>query len=351
MKLILAFSLICTLTSAVGALWCNNNIGKRQQQQICLADEVCATISWSERTKTHISTTCLPSAVCSKQNELMSASHGPFYHKFVLQCCDTDGCNKDDVLYHPQNNCSGHFLFIMKLILTLSLICTLTSAVGALRCFDDNYNTQTCDADEVCATISSRSSLENQVEQFHVMRTCLPSTLCLKQNEVLSIRYLFDQNMFLQCCDTDFCNNQAGRHYSLQPGKENGLECFSCAGPLGTPCNTTVKCVGIQNRCVAATMHHDDNTISDLRGCASANVCETVSNFKGKSKNSIGVSKVSVEKCCGSSFCNSDWTVKRPDQVAEPDWTVKRPDQVAGAAWTVKMNFGALLLCLIVFVV
>ncbi|KAM3619507.1 uncharacterized protein V6R79_009418 [Siganus canaliculatus] len=258
----------------------------------------------------------------------------------------------------------------MKLILTLSLICTLTSAVGALQCNNDKYRTQNCYADEVCATISSSSSLENQKEQFHVMRTCLPSTLCLKQNEVLSIRYVFDQNAFLQCCDTDFCNYHAGRHYSLQQGKENGLECYFCAGTLGLPprysmpCNTTVKCVGIQNRCVAANMHHDENTITQIRGCASANVCETLSNLKSKSKNSIGVSKFSVEKCCGSSFCNSAWTVKhpdqvaepactvkRPDQVAEPDWTVKRPDQVAGAAWTVKMNFGALLLCLIVFVV
>ncbi|XP_038572892.1 phospholipase A2 inhibitor and Ly6/PLAUR domain-containing protein-like, partial [Micropterus salmoides] len=143
-----------------------------------------------------------------------------------------------------------------------------------------------------------------------VTRSCVPSSLCTAHDQILSFSTdSWTLNASVHCCNTDGCNNQT-LPFPMQANK-NDLQCLTCTNDQDTVCNGTVQCVGIQDRCITVNGQVDFNDTFLIRGCASANVCEVLSHLKVRSAfaaNFVNIS--SAPKCCGTSFCNSAWTVR-----------------------------------------
>ncbi|XP_043541396.1 urokinase plasminogen activator surface receptor-like isoform X2 [Chiloscyllium plagiosum] len=98
-------------------------------------------------------------------------------------------------------------------------------------------------------------------------------------------------------------------HTIIEPANTtlNGLQCFGCFSPSMASClanRQTVKCVGLENRCVNGT--GQQRLLSDIgpdvvfKGCASANQCGGRMDLQ-----TLGL-LLSDLSCCEGSLCNGD---------------------------------------------
>ncbi|XP_026202312.1 phospholipase A2 inhibitor and Ly6/PLAUR domain-containing protein-like [Anabas testudineus] len=146
----------------------------------------------------------------------------------------------------------------MKLILSLTLIWMISNTAESLKCYyrklfsSDRPVLRTCgSADGCCATIAVQENLERQ-DRSHLIKGCLPPFLCDLDNQILSFSDSErSATASVHCCKTDGCNIQDKPFPGH--GKKNGLKCPTCTWISYDKwiCNSTVECVGVQDRCIA----------------------------------------------------------------------------------------------------
>ncbi|XP_070689075.1 uncharacterized protein [Pempheris klunzingeri] len=204
----------------------------------------------------------------------------------------------------------------MKLILSLTLIWTLSSTAEALQCLHakDEISTstylETCGFDDArCITIHLQGFSVNEPDGVYqwTRSSCAPSPLCALYGETWSYRTGSDM-VTVHCCNTDGCN-KVFHHSKMQDANENGLQCFGCSDPLHNVCNMTIKCLGVQDRCINGTVidGRAEGSTHPFTGCASASLCEA---HQLQAAHVHDVNFASTLQCCRTSFCNSAWTAK-----------------------------------------
>ncbi|XP_067452260.1 phospholipase A2 inhibitor and Ly6/PLAUR domain-containing protein-like isoform X3 [Thunnus thynnus] len=200
---------------------------------------------------------------------------------------------------------------MMKLILSLTLIWTLSSTAEAVKCWvgygtDTNYQTLTpCNPTELCATVAYQEHMIEYLSKDTV-RLCLPSSVISEGKHTFSFNVGFaSKAASVHVCNTDRCNSEIIPYPRVQ--KKNNLQCFTCDNRYSAVCDETVQCVGEQDRCVSGTGKDPYGTAHTF-GCASANLCEVAPRLELLPDWLFKF--LSEPKCCGSSFCNSAWSVK-----------------------------------------
>ncbi|XP_042273298.1 phospholipase A2 inhibitor and Ly6/PLAUR domain-containing protein-like [Thunnus maccoyii] len=203
---------------------------------------------------------------------------------------------------------------MMKLILSLTLIWTLSSTAEALECYvgdgvdiKPKYIRQ-CDPTEMCATFAVQVNRNGEVAK-NTVRMCLNSSIFSEGKHTFSFNVGFEnESASVHVCNTDRCNSQV-IPYSLNLTKNN-LQCFGCDYPYSAVCNKAVQCLGEQDHCINATRVDTEGKTPHTFGCVSANLCEIAPFLKVTSAPIKGSKILHAPKCCGSSFCNSAWSVK-----------------------------------------
>uniref|UniRef100_A0AAY4BXC8 UPAR/Ly6 domain-containing protein n=1 Tax=Denticeps clupeoides TaxID=299321 RepID=A0AAY4BXC8_9TELE len=96
-----------------------------------------------------------------------------------------------------------------------------------------------------------------------------------------------------KCCTTDLCNSGSftGEKSTSLNDTQNGRKCFSCSA---TDCNSTVNCVGNEDRCIKAIV--DSGGLKKMmKGCVTKNSC------LGDFLTNMGYADV---RCCKGNLCN-----------------------------------------------
>ncbi|XP_067452258.1 urokinase plasminogen activator surface receptor-like isoform X1 [Thunnus thynnus] len=196
---------------------------------------------------------------------------------------------------------------MMKLILSLTLIWTLSSTAEALECWHSEgtdigrNELLPCYSTELCATVALQEN-DNGTFTQDTIRSCLPSSIFSEGKHTFSSSVgLASMAASVHLCNTDGCNSQVIPHPGVQ--KENNLQCFTCDDPSSAVCDKTLQCVGGQDRCMNVTVGDDSGNTTRLFGCVSANLCRKPSQL-------LDLPFLHEPKCCESSFCNSAWSVK-----------------------------------------
>ncbi|XP_062280863.1 uncharacterized protein LOC133985283 [Scomber scombrus] len=187
---------------------------------------------------------------------------------------------------------------MMKLILSLTLIWTLSSTAEALSCLvgeGDSNSPQSCNFGEVCATTATQVNKSETITK----RECVSSSLYREGTHVFSFNIGFDTTtVSVHVCTTNGCNNQA------VPVNLNNLQCFTCDDPSSAECNRTVQCVGVQDRCISGTTTSAGKDV--FFGCVSEKLCDPQYHLEFLMK----VKFRAPPKCYRSSVNNSAWSVK-----------------------------------------
>ncbi|XP_062279682.1 phospholipase A2 inhibitor and Ly6/PLAUR domain-containing protein-like [Scomber scombrus] len=194
---------------------------------------------------------------------------------------------------------------MMKLILSLTLIWTLSSTAEALECWQisgDVTELHPCESTELCATFQVSM---NGHEIPYTRRWCAPSSQFSEGKHTFSASVGF-ANISAYVCNTDGCNNQTIRYPGVQ--KKNKLQCFTCDDPSSDVCNQTVQCVGEEDRCINGTVEYHEHETARTFGCVSANICETFPHLELLPE--LKAKFLHPPTCCEGSFCNSAWSVK-----------------------------------------
>ncbi|CAK6976405.1 uncharacterized protein LOC128362321 [Scomber scombrus] len=201
---------------------------------------------------------------------------------------------------------------MMKLILSLTLIWTLSSTAEALQCWQNEgigireNVLHPCNSSELCATAASQDNMHGNVTQS-ITRRCFPSSLFSEGLHIFSFSLgTVAMTASVHLCNTDGCNSEDIPYPGVQ--EKNNLTCFGCVTLTSPVCNQTVQCVGVQDRCFNMTVeneHHEMPTSYSL-GCVSSNFCEDTRRFPYlMTRNSVRNVKINLE--CGG---NSAWSVR-----------------------------------------
>ncbi|CAK6979293.1 Hypothetical predicted protein [Scomber scombrus] len=196
---------------------------------------------------------------------------------------------------------------MMKLILSLTLIWTLSSTAEALQCWrgtGDTKELRSCQCPtELCSAFGIQARLNEYVLLF-IGRGCVPISEFSEGTHIISLSYgILTISTSIHVCHTDGCNDET----IIFPGiHDNNLQCFTCDDPFSPVCNQTIQCRGVEDRCYSGIVKGSGNTTFHSAGCISSNLCEHTSDLK----NLYGFEFSHGPKCCGSSFCNSAWSVK-----------------------------------------
>ncbi|XP_067452246.1 phospholipase A2 inhibitor and Ly6/PLAUR domain-containing protein-like [Thunnus thynnus] len=204
---------------------------------------------------------------------------------------------------------------MMKLILSLTLIWTLSSTAEALECWtgqgtDIKQQTlHSCNSTQLCATIATQEN-DNGTFTQNTIRSCVSSSIFSEGKHTYSYSFGLATTIdSVHVCSTDGCNSEIIPYPDVP--KKNNLQCFTCDDKSPAVCNKTLRetfCVGVQDRCISRTVTEKDGKTAHTFGCASANFCELASLMKLQPDSPSKF--LSEPKCCGSSFCNSAWSVK-----------------------------------------
>ncbi|XP_062280858.1 uncharacterized protein LOC133985279 [Scomber scombrus] len=177
------------------------------------------------------------------------------------------------------NQVRGHnFLIMMKLILSLTLIWTLSSTV----------------------------TVHGHLHQT-TGRSCVTPPPNIQGKHTFSYDLGFETMVAsLHMCNTDGCNNHTIPYPDVQ--KKNNLQCFICDDRSSAECKKkTLQCEGNEDRCFSGTVEFNDGEKVHTFGCVSGYLCEHFSDLKLLPDNS---KFIHPPKCCKGSFCNSAWSVK-----------------------------------------
>ncbi|XP_062279685.1 uncharacterized protein LOC133984398 [Scomber scombrus] len=190
---------------------------------------------------------------------------------------------------------------MMKLILSLTLIWTLSSTAEAVDCWvgkGDSSFLFPCNSSELCATVAKQGKKSTE-------KMC--SSFFMEGKHTFSLNLGFEaMAASVQACDTVGCNNKTIPYPGVQ--QKNGMKCYVCNNRYSPMCNKTVECMGMQDRCINGTAEDEEkkNATIYTRGCVSANLCEDVRRLEFF----MDVKFLRKPKCCGKNLCNSAWSVR-----------------------------------------
>ncbi|XP_044217113.1 uncharacterized protein LOC122988678 isoform X1 [Thunnus albacares] len=201
---------------------------------------------------------------------------------------------------------------MVKLILSLTLIWTLSSTAEAVECWDGKgtdikqQTLRSCNSTELCATVALQGYVDRTFTQ-DTIRWCLPSSIFSEGKHTFSSSVgLASMAASVHLCNTDRCNSQVIPYPGVP--KKNNLQCFAFNYPFSATYDKTVQCVGTEDRCFNGTVADKKGETMHTYGCASANLCDVAPLFKVIPDWPFKF--LSEPKCCGRSFCNSASSVK-----------------------------------------
>ncbi|XP_067243275.1 phospholipase A2 inhibitor gamma subunit B-like [Chanodichthys erythropterus] len=171
-------------------------------------------------------------------------------------------------------------------IISLLLFTVFFSKALTLEC----YNCTTIASSATCtqtANCSSNSHCRYMTTYYAEIKSCTDSALCANWT-----MHVGQYNMVSRCCASDHCNNAP----AADP--DNELTCYTCSD---TNCSKTLKCKGVENQCITATVGFN-GTNSIIKGCASQNICNNSTLVNPALPQGLIVSSVS---CCGANLCNN----------------------------------------------
>ncbi|CAB1314110.1 unnamed protein product [Coregonus sp. 'balchen'] len=158
----------------------------------------------------------------------------------------------------------------MKLILTLSLICTLFCSVEMLQCFNcigaecgTNQSLVTCPDSLNKACLTATETITGSINTTQTIKVCSPISNCgapLNSEATVSVNLGFTTVAYKAlCCNTDGCN-------------KNTLL------PPDTVCNSPVACLGVEDKCFSTSVKPGSisSTTVNLQGCTTSNVCNAI---------------------------------------------------------------------------
>ncbi|KAK6320522.1 hypothetical protein J4Q44_G00096290 [Coregonus suidteri] len=176
----------------------------------------------------------------------------------------------------------------MKLILTLSLICTLFCSVEMLQCFNcigaecgTNQSLVTCPDSLNKACLTATETITGSINTTQTIKVCSPISNCgapLNSEATVSVNLGFTTVAYKAlCCNTDGCN----KNTLLPPApssQANGRQCPSCSSPQDTVCNSPVACLGVEDKCFSTSVKPGSisSTTVNLQGCTTSNVCNAI---------------------------------------------------------------------------
>ncbi|CAK6979295.1 phospholipase A2 inhibitor and Ly6/PLAUR domain-containing protein-like [Scomber scombrus] len=103
---------------------------------------------------------------------------------------------------------------MLKLILSLTLIWTLSSTAEALQCWQgEGYDTKRsslfpCDSTELCATVAARGTVSGYYQE-PTFRSCVPSFIFKEGKHTFSLSFGYvTMAASVHVCNTDGCNSE-----------------------------------------------------------------------------------------------------------------------------------------------
>ncbi|XP_060934143.1 phospholipase A2 inhibitor and Ly6/PLAUR domain-containing protein-like [Limanda limanda] len=199
---------------------------------------------------------------------------------------------------------------MMKLLLSLTLIWTLSSTGEALvceTCTDAACSTTvpvTCSTETMCITASIQVVTFGTPGQ-QIYKACAPPSLCPSTgSQIFSVNLGVSSALAnAACCSTDSCNSNT-LPFPVVPAV-NSLQCHLC-NPVTSDCSSSIQCRGTEDRCFQATVTNGAVT-SPAFGCASTNQCAVAASL-GSLAFMQDVDRITRPACCATSLCNSPTT-------------------------------------------
>ncbi|XP_028300773.1 cell wall protein IFF6-like [Gouania willdenowi] len=194
---------------------------------------------------------------------------------------------------------------MMKLIISLTLLWTISSSVGALQCQSCsdrqcmNMTTVTCSSETMCVSATTKArTVGNTRNEF--LKACAPSSLCPSTGNrtFQSNSGLSNTVTLAECCNTDNCNTRTLPAPSRNETK-SGLSCHFCANP--SVCDVELQCEGSEDRCFRANGVNGGRTPT-VGGCVSTNLVETNSSLQRFSQ-LLNVGNFSSISSCSGNLC------------------------------------------------
>ncbi|XP_031677843.1 uncharacterized protein LOC109888600 [Oncorhynchus kisutch] len=239
------------------------------------------------------------------------------------------------------------YLSRMKLILTLSLICTLFCSVEMLQCFNDSFIVN-CSAPlrETCLTATINA--KGLINSTQVVKECSP---ILSYGEAtvsvnLGFLHIASNQLF---CNIDGCNKQT---LQSAPNLANGRECPSCSSFRDTMCNSTVTCLGVEDQCFSSSVTPGINsTTVNLKGCTTSNVCISINQLLPSisqllpSVNQLLPSEISISDFSNVFTCKTaPVTVTTAPVTVTTASVIVTTGPVTATAWSIRLSLVSLLL-------
>ncbi|XP_033878620.3 urokinase plasminogen activator surface receptor-like [Acipenser ruthenus] len=187
-------------------------------------------------------------------------------------------------------------LKMRQVLLALCTVCALLSAASALNCNSCvptvsgtcTDTTMTCPASQPQCAVAAVSVNVAGTKKTINMKSCSEPEAC---NGPISLNFGIQRTTInAKCCTTDLCNTGSVPAYA--DSTPSGLECYGC---IGQDCRDTMKCLGVEDRCLKVVVEAQGSKIV-TKGCASKNVCVSQSMQIPGLSGSI--------YCCEGKLCN-----------------------------------------------
>ncbi|KAK7131557.1 hypothetical protein R3I94_016621 [Phoxinus phoxinus] len=178
----------------------------------------------------------------------------------------------------------------MDLQLSVFLLFILFTAGHSLKCYECMSQTGSCVGQQTVITCPAGSSqctssiIGIQVGGINSTgnsKACAPA--CLSQSYNVGIL-----RSTTTCCNTDKCNLA-----DVPEPVANGKSCYYCDAKT---CSNTVKCSGIEDRCINGTGNVGFGLSTFVKGCVSKSFCDAASAIK-------------TLTCCEGNLCNGAQSV------------------------------------------
>ncbi|XP_070296482.1 uncharacterized protein [Salvelinus sp. IW2-2015] len=248
------------------------------------------------------------------------------------------------------------YLSRMKLILTLSLICTLSCSVEMLQCFNctgkecvDSFIVN-CSALLEGTCLTATINAKGLINSTQVVKMCSPIYSYGEATVLVNLGFLHIASNQL-FCNIDGCNQQ-----TLQPASSllaNGRQCPSCSSFKDTVCNSTVACLGVEDQCFSGSVTPGiiNSTTVNLKGCTTSNVCISINQLLPSvnqllpSVNQLLPSAISISDLGNVFTCETaPVTVTTAPVTVTKAPVIVTTAPVTATAWSIRLSLVLLLL-------
>ncbi|KAK7143121.1 hypothetical protein R3I93_014325 [Phoxinus phoxinus] len=186
----------------------------------------------------------------------------------------------------------------MDLQLSVFLLFILFTAGHSLSCYVCSNPTGSCVGQQTVTTCTDASPqctssiIGAQVEGISSTgNTKACAAACLSQSFNFGI-----VRTTVSCCNTDLCNLA-----DVPEPVATGKSCYYCDGQS---CSNTVKCAGIEDRCINGTASASGQS-TVAKGCVSKSLCDATTSV------SVGFGNAT---CCEGNLCNGAQSVTQTTQ-------------------------------------